>query len=236
MGGSLSRPHERFPNVFGGSLWKEYPYFLPCLVASAITFVGFITTLVLFKEVCNDDEPGNSSNCLKYRSSIQTVPKTAVRLREQPHQDKPLPLRSLLTFPVVISVSNYTAHAFLTMTLLAILPLFFTMPIELGGLDFTPSLIGYILGFCGVLVGLFQVFFFSRIVRHLGERSVFNIGVRSYFVVFTAFPIMSIYARRFGVTILVWVLIGVVLVMISFMDMAYGLWLFFRVGINTKRP
>lgn len=97
------------------------------------------------------------------------------------------------------------------------------MPIKLGGLDFTPSLIGYILGSCGVLIGLFQVFCFSRIVRHLGERSVFIIGIRSYLVVFIALPIMSVYAQRFGVTIFVWVLIGVVLVMMAFMDMAYGL-------------
>jgi hypothetical protein len=136
-------------------------------------------------------------------------------------------LRQLLTYPVVISVSNYTAHAFLNITLLAILPLFFTMPIELGGLGFTPSLIGYIFGSWGVLMGLFQVFCFSRIVRYLGERSVFNIGMRSYLAVFTALPIMSAYAQRFGVTFVVWILIGLVLVMMAFMDMAYGLWLSF---------
>lgn len=101
------------------------------------------------------------------------------------------------------------------------------MPIELGGLGFTPSLIGYIFGSWGVLMGLFQVFCFSRMVRYLGERSVFNIGMRSYLAVFTALPIMSAYAQRFGVTFVVWILIGLVLVMMAFMDMAYGLWLSF---------
>jgi hypothetical protein len=141
-------------------------------------------------------------------------------------EDKLVPLRQLLTFPVVISVSNYTALAFLHIILLAILPLFFTMPVELGGLGFSPSIIGYILGSCGVLIGLLQVLCFRRIVRYLGERSVFNIGMRSYLVVFTVLPVMSAYAQRFGVTVVVWILIGMVLSMMAFMDMAFGLWLF----------
>jgi hypothetical protein len=159
--------------------------------------------------------------------SLKTVPEAGACAREEVSQrveDKLLPLRQLLTFPVVISVANYTALAFLNITLIAILPLFFTMPIELGGLGFSPSVIGYILGSCGVLIGLFQVLCFSRFVRYLGERAVFNIGMRSYLVVFMTLPIMSAYAQRYGMTYVVWILIGLVLVMMAFMDMAYGLW------------
>ena len=160
--------------------------------------------------------------------TLKTVPKVMACTTEeipQPErpEDKLVPLRQLLTFPVVLSVSNYTALAFLNMALVAIMPLFFTMPIELGGLGFTPSLIGYILGSCGVLIGSFQLFCFSRFVRYFGERFVFNIGMRSYLVVFMTFPVMSAYAQRFGVTVVVWILIGLVLVMLAFIDMAYGL-------------
>src|SRR5437879_4066978 len=51
LGGSLSRPHERFPNYFGGSFWKLYPYFLPCLVTSSYVLFAFLITLFFFKEV-----------------------------------------------------------------------------------------------------------------------------------------------------------------------------------------
>ena len=158
------------------------------------------------------------------------MPKAAARAREEiPHhpEDQLVPLRQLLTFPVVLSISNYTALAFLNIALIAIMPLFFTMPIELGGLGFTPSLIGYIFGSCGVLIGLFQMFCFSRFVRYLGERSVFNIGMRAHLAVFIALPVMSVYAQQFGVTVVVWILIGLVLIMMAFMDMSYGLWLSF---------
>ena len=53
MGGTLSRPHERFPRVFSGSFWKEYPYFLPCLATSSYVFIVFVISLFLFKEVCS---------------------------------------------------------------------------------------------------------------------------------------------------------------------------------------
>lgn len=177
--------------------------------------------------VMDDVYPASHPSYWRKSHSLKTVPKVstahATEQSVQCSEDNLVSLRQLLTFPVVLSVSNYTALAFLNITLLAIMPLFFTMPIELGGLGFTPSLIGYILGSCGVLIGLFQVFCFSRIVRYLGERSVFNIGMRAYLIVFTVLPVMGAYAQRFGVTFVVWILIGLVLVMMAFMDMAYGL-------------
>jgi hypothetical protein len=51
MGGALSKPHDRFPGLFSGSFWKEYPYFLPCLATSSFVIVAFFITLVFFKEV-----------------------------------------------------------------------------------------------------------------------------------------------------------------------------------------
>jgi hypothetical protein len=59
VGGSLSRPHEHFPSIFGGPFWKQYPYFLPCLVSSGFSFVAFVITMVFFKEVCNDSYSSN---------------------------------------------------------------------------------------------------------------------------------------------------------------------------------
>ena len=50
MGGALSKPSERFPNVFGDTFWKEYPYFLPCLVAASFVLVTFTFLLIFFKE------------------------------------------------------------------------------------------------------------------------------------------------------------------------------------------
>lgn len=45
MGGTLARPADRFPDLFSGSFWEAYPYFLPCGVAASVVAV---TTMILF--------------------------------------------------------------------------------------------------------------------------------------------------------------------------------------------
>ena len=53
IGGALSRPAERFPNVFGNSKFlKEYPYFLPCAVPATFTVVAWLLAFFFLKEVC----------------------------------------------------------------------------------------------------------------------------------------------------------------------------------------
>lgn len=52
IGGTLSRPAERFPNVFGNSEFlKTYPYFLPCAVPATFSALAFIITWLFLKEV-----------------------------------------------------------------------------------------------------------------------------------------------------------------------------------------
>ena len=50
IGGSLSKPAERFPENFRSAFWKEYPYFLPCLAASSLVLLTSFLVLLLFKE------------------------------------------------------------------------------------------------------------------------------------------------------------------------------------------
>lgn len=50
-GGTLSRPHERFPTLFGNWFWEEYPYLLPCLFSTVFCTLCFVLTWVFLKEV-----------------------------------------------------------------------------------------------------------------------------------------------------------------------------------------
>ena len=51
IGGSLSHPYERFSKTFSASFWKDYPYFLPCLVSSAYVLFAIVIAFVMLKEV-----------------------------------------------------------------------------------------------------------------------------------------------------------------------------------------
>ena len=50
-GGWLSRPHERFPTLFGNWFWEQYPYLLPCLFSAVFCALSFIVTGLLLEEV-----------------------------------------------------------------------------------------------------------------------------------------------------------------------------------------
>jgi len=51
IGGILSRPQDRWPNLFSHPFWAEYPYFLPCLAVSAFACLPFAITAMYLKEV-----------------------------------------------------------------------------------------------------------------------------------------------------------------------------------------
>jgi hypothetical protein len=139
-----------------------------------------------------------------------------------PRLDAPLPLRDVLTYPVVLSVSNYVALAFLNISISALLPLFLAMPLSVGGLGFSPATIGYIIGSYGAASGIFQALYFSKIVRCFGERRVYICAISTMAPVFLLLPIISLLARQWGLSPIVWVFIVFLLVLLSLLDMAYG--------------
>lgn len=130
----------------------------------------------------------------------------------------------LLTFPIIISIANYFILAFLSIAVNALLPLFYHMPISMGGLDLDPAAIGYLMGMYGAGTGLFQLLFFARIVRRYGTRRVFILSLSMFIPIFAMFPATSIVAKAYGVDCLaVWVLVGLMLFLLFFVDTAYGL-------------
>jgi MFS family permease len=131
--------------------------------------------------------------------------------------------RDLLTFPIIISISNYFILAFLSIAVNALLPLFYHMPISMGGLDLDPAAIGYLMGMYGAGTGLFQLLFFARIVRRYGTRRVFILSFSMFIPMFAMFPAISIVAKAYGVDCLaVWVLVGLMILLQFFVDTAYG--------------
>ncbi|TFK27806.1 MFS general substrate transporter [Coprinopsis marcescibilis] len=217
IGGTLSHPHERFPNAFPSPFWKSYPYFLPCLVVAIYLFSAFLVTLTSFKETVKKKERNH-----KRGASDNTV-NTLAQADDQPPTDAaPVKFRELLIYPVLLSVSNYAALAFLNLCMYALLPLFLAMPVEIGGLGVSPQIIGLALGVYGATTGAVQTLLFARIVRYFGERNTFVFSMFSYIPAFFLFPVISIAARSFGVGWLTWTLIGLLVAFLSATDLGYG--------------
>ncbi|KAF8207043.1 major facilitator superfamily transporter [Mycena galopus ATCC 62051] len=216
IGGTLSNPQDRFPAIFPGRFWADFPYLLPCIVTGGFVFISFILVLLLFKETAP-----TRIRAIKKHDKIPSD-----RDSESGNFSKvgcgPLPLKDLLVFPIIISISNYAALAFLNIVISALLPLFLAMPIEIGGLGLPPRTIGLILAAYGAITGLFQVSFFSLLVRRFGERTVFLWGLSTSLGIFALFPCMSLIAKASGLSFVIWILVGCVLALGAIMDSSFG--------------
>jgi len=109
---------------------------------------------------------------------------------------KPLPLRYLLTRPVLVSVANYATLALLGMVSAALMPLIWSTSIEFGGLDMSPASIGVWLSVFGCMNGIFQLTIFPRAVTRFGPRSIFVTAIGVFAVVYTMFPLENLVMRR----------------------------------------
>lgn len=134
---------------------------------------------------------------------------------------KPLPLRALLTPKVLTVTASYATMALLYMAFSSILPIFYSTPIELGGLSLDPPHIGAILALSGVAHGVFQLLFYARLHDRFGARAVHISGVVSGVPIIILFPVINVLARVHGLGMVVWLSVGVQLLLVTSLVMCY---------------
>ncbi|KAF8501373.1 member of major facilitator superfamily multidrug-resistance, DHA1 sub-family [Russula emetica] len=193
IGGSLSRPTERFPDIFGNSEFlRNYPYFLPCAVSATFSAFAWFLTFVFLRETV--PSPRNLRTLLTKKPNTSSF----VGPSEIDDAEKPYSLRRLMTRRVLLSVTNYATLSLVDISYRAIHPLFFSTPISKGGLGLDPPSIGKILACFGILNGIFQVTCFARAHALFGIKRLFVGGLCCAVPMFALFPVMNALARVHG--------------------------------------
>ncbi|KAF7341669.1 Efflux pump azaL [Mycena sanguinolenta] len=222
LGGQLSQPQRRFPNMFPGTFWGHYPYFLPSLATGS--FVGLVGLLVLlfFKETAPHKKRPIWDGLDDPNGHISISPPST-----------PRSLLQLFTFPVMISLFNNIALSLLNIAVVSLVPLFFAMPITVGGLGLPPQKIGSAMAIQGVAIAGFQLLFFAKITRRFGERAVMIAGLSMFPVIFGLMPVISTVAQQAGQSAAVWILVAFLLSLNILPDMCLGVvWMF----LNASAP
>ncbi|PCH42368.1 MFS general substrate transporter [Wolfiporia cocos MD-104 SS10] len=229
IGGQLAKPHDRWPQVFTSRFWMRFPYFLPCAVSASFSAFTFIIAAIFLKETVKKKPK---------KKSVRIVVEVddGARLQEEPLEN-PATLRSLMVWPVLLSVANYGCLALLDIAYRAIQPLFYSTPIALGGLGLSPARIGAVLGAFGLMNGVFQAMFFARVVRRFGPKAVFMTGMAVFIPLYVLFPVINALARSAGmITPLVWAIVFLQLGISVIMDMSYGcVFIFITSSAPNKR-
>jgi hypothetical protein len=111
-------------------------------------------------------------------------------------REEPLPLRALLTRPVMVSVLNYCVIALLDLMAVTLIPLVWSTSVELGGLGISPASIGLWIGGYGLINGVFQFVALPCFVRRFGPRGVFITSILCHFPLNTMFPLENLALRH----------------------------------------
>ena len=166
----------------------------------------------------------------KHNLTLQNVaggqdnkPTATVGLNSPASKDEPLPLRELLIPRVLVSALNYACLALVDISLRAVQPVFYSTPVELGGLGLPPHHIGKILAIYGIINGFLQIFYFAKTQTRFGAKNVYLAGIASSLLVFVSFPIINHLARTAGEThLLVWLAVGFQVIVSIFINFSYG--------------
>ncbi|KAI0091365.1 member of major facilitator multidrug-resistance DHA1 sub-family [Irpex rosettiformis] len=237
IGGFLSKPHERFPDIFGNSEFlKTYPYFLACAVPATFSALAWLVSFLFLHEtvpspksvrrmfgawLSKENITAQTVSEGQDSKAIATVGITPVD--DDDSKNKPLPLRELLIPRVILAALNYAFLALVDISTRAIQPVFFSTPVELGGLGLPPHHIGKILSVYGVINGFLQIFYFAKTQARFGPKNVYMAGIASSLIVFAFFPVINWLARTQGLEHpLVWLAVAIQIVTSILINFSYG--------------
>jgi hypothetical protein len=132
-------------------------------------------------------------------------------------------LTLLKTYSVMIPIANYGTLGLVQIGIFVLLPLFYSSPIEIGGLGLPPSIIGAFLAIYGIVDGSVQALFAARIIERIGAKTMFCSVVLSFYPLILLFPIMSaVVIAQAKVGPMIWALLAVQLIFLVLMDLAYS--------------
>ena len=162
LGGVLTDPYTNFGGIFLSPWWQSHPYFLPCLVAGALSAVSFVLAIRQLPEslpIESRTKVEEKENFLKQISS------NLIGI-----QDLSIPVR------ILILVNSLFLVAFTIMHTTFIL--FTAMPVAQGGLGYDAKANGYIFAFVGLIGVMVQGGFMrSSLAERLDTRKMMVFGL-----------------------------------------------------------
>ncbi|KAH9005477.1 MFS general substrate transporter [Lactarius hatsudake] len=152
--------------------------------------------------------------------------------------EKPPPLRSILTRPVLISISSYAMLSLLGTASDALIPLVWSTSVEFGGLGLSPASIGLWMSGYGWINGIVQYVLFPRFVSRLGLRRAFLTSVSMCALTYALFPFENLALRHAsgGSEVTERLLIMLQLLSAGIADMGYSaIYMYISSAIVNKR-
>ncbi|KAG2158160.1 major facilitator superfamily domain-containing protein [Suillus bovinus] len=227
IGGTFSHPASKYPKMLGYRFLEDYPYFLPGFVAFIIAIIGVFLGFIFLDETLPSKRNGKKSGSPNTSTNDDSVT-TAPALPE-----KPFGVSKLLLIPIMssLAVSGFMLSCLAT-SFDVVFVLFCYTPIELGGLAFSASQIGYSLAIAGVIGAAIQLCIMSYLLRTFESVKIYSFCMGIWPWTFFVLPFLNLIARagldettgELGTTVvaLVWAGIAFALLLTKVATIAYS--------------
>ncbi|KZO92164.1 MFS general substrate transporter [Calocera viscosa TUFC12733] len=165
IGGTLSRPADTFPALFGGvKFWKDFPYFLPCLCSAGITGLALLTACFLQETLPNKARDATLPQAVQVSyGTLAPEPETEYPLPSRPTQLQILRTPAIPTVFLTAFMMMFTNQSW---DIVFILYAFTS--VRSGGLSMSNAQIGVCLAGAGFVGANIHLWLFPRMARRFG--------------------------------------------------------------------
>jgi hypothetical protein len=172
--GSLARPAEQYPNVFGKiQFFHDWPYILPTAIAGVIGLTAALTSALFLKE---------------------TLPKHALQKKSD---DPKMSTWELLNFKgVPITLATFSWTSMLGFAFTAICPVYYFTSVSLGGFGFSDRLISLFISINGISQALWLLIAFPPLHKRFGTRRLLQGCGLAWPLFMLAFPLNNFFLRQ----------------------------------------
>ncbi|CAH7686094.1 major facilitator superfamily domain-containing protein, partial [Phakopsora pachyrhizi] len=183
IGGYAAKPAEQYPSIElfkRFKIFSDFPYFLPCLIASLLNiFAFFLGFFYLEERQPSETDALLSTNNKKHMgASNQTV-------------------KSLMTKPVLRVLLSFSCLSIQNSAWQALVPLFSYTRLEDGGLGLSMHNIGSVLSLGGLIALCLQTGLFPTLQRKFGTLKLYRIVTLGFPISFLILPLIRIVIIRF---------------------------------------
>ncbi|XP_062080177.1 protein ZINC INDUCED FACILITATOR 1-like [Humulus lupulus] len=189
LGGFLSQPAEKFPNIFSkDSLFGRFSYLLPCFTISifalGVTILCCWMPETLHFHTKNDEEnerfispQDESTNGYDLKEHLEEFEEKCPSLSKN--------------WSLISSIVVYCVFQLHDMAYTEIFPLWAVSPKKYGGLSYSSEEVGEVLAISGFVMLLFQLFLYPPIERNFGPVLLSRVGAVITIVVLSSYPFIA---------------------------------------------
>ncbi|ODO01479.1 hypothetical protein I350_06299 [Cryptococcus amylolentus CBS 6273] len=231
LGALLQTPASQYPSSWIGQIkfLEKYPYFLPCVLISALSFLSFFLILFCLEEThqVHKDLADKHSTPDETSHLLPEVPPDSL--------NAPAPVHSFLQLLALPKVRQVLVSVFfITLTAMSFdagFVLFTYSPIPLGGIALSPSSIALCLSIKGFISIAVSLLLFPLAHRRFGMRPLYRLFATCWVGIFAIPPLMNVLAAgnesgawvENGTLKGLWFLMGPLVLLYVFGDLCFPL-------------